>query len=392
MNARESKGMAIAKESKIIQAVGGYIVPSQSSNKNYIVHGESCTCLDHESRGMKCKHVFAVEYYLQKITTENGQVKVETKRLTYPQAWSAYNKSQETEKERFLELLYDLVQNVPEKEYVFGRPLVSEKDLLFASVLKVYTGFSLRRFMSDLRECEKKGFISKVPCFASIGHFMQRKEIIPVLQKLISLSAMPLHSVESKFAVDSSGFRTTRFNEYAKQKHGTKKHHEWLKAHICTGTKTNIIASVEITGENGGDSPQLIPLTQKIVDNGFNVLELSADKAYSSKANLEYVDELGAVPYIPFRQGTSGKLRGGKFIWRKMWLYFQYHQEQFLQHYHARSNVETTFHMIKSKFGDALKAKSRVAQVNELLSKILCHNVVVVIHETNELGIKANFV
>ena len=43
------------------------------------------------------------------------------------------------------------------------------------------------------------------------------------------------------------------------------------------------------------------------MDNGFSVLDLSADKAYSSKANLKYVDELGAAPYIPFRQEQAEK-------------------------------------------------------------------------------------
>jgi transposase len=42
--------------------------------------------------------------------------------------------------------------------------------------------------------------------------------------------------------------------------------------------------------------------------------------------------------------------------------------------YHKRSNVETTFHMIKAKFGDSLPSKSEQGQVNELLTKVLAHN------------------
>ena len=68
-----------------------------------------------------------------------------------------------------------------------------------------------------------------------------------------------------------------------------------------------------------------------------------------------------------------------------------YNREEFLQHYHKRSNVETTFHMIKSKFGDSIRSKTETAQVNEVLLKILCHNICVVIQEMNELGIEANF-
>jgi len=47
---------------------------------------------------------------------------------------------------------------------------------------------------------------------------------------------------------------------------------------------------------------------------------------------------------------------------------------------------------IKSKFSGAIKSKNKTAQINELLLKILCHNICVVIQEVNELGIKSEFV
>lgn len=68
-----------------------------------------------------------------------------------------------------------------------------------------------------------------------------------------------------------------------------------------------------------------------------------------------------------------------------------YKHEEFLEHYHKRSNSETCFHMIKTKFGDSLRSKSQTAQINELLCKVLCHNICVVIQEINELGVKAEF-
>ncbi len=62
-----------------------------------------------------------------------------------------------------------------------------------------------------------------------------------------------------------------------------------------------------------------------------------------------------------------------------------------MEHYHKRSNVETTFHMLKMKFGDKLKSKNPVAQENELLCKVIAHNIVVLIHEMHELGITPSF-
>ena len=53
--------------------------------------------------------------------------------------------------------------------------------------------------------------------------------------------------------------------------------------------------------------------------------------------------------------------------------------------------METTFSMIKAKFGGAVRSKTPVAQVNEVLVKILCHNIVVLIQSMFELGIMPVF-
>jgi hypothetical protein len=47
--------------------------------------------------------------------------------------------------------------------------------------------------------------------------------------------------------------------------------------------------------------------------------------------------------------------------------------------------------MVKRKFGDFVRSKTDVAMVNEALCKILCHNLVVLIHEMYELGIEPIF-
>jgi hypothetical protein len=46
--------------------------------------------------------------------------------------------------------------------------------------------------------------------------------------------------------------------------------------------------------------------------------------------------------------------------------------------------------MIKTKFNGEIKSKKQTAQFNELLIKVLAHNICCVIQEVCELGIKAN--
>jgi hypothetical protein len=65
-----------------------------------------------------------------------------------------------------------------------------------------------------------------------------------------------------------------------------------------------------------------------------------------------------------------------------------FQRDPFLAHYHRRSNVETTFSMIKRKFGEALKSKSYEGQVNEVLCKVVCHNICCLISAMHELNIQ----
>ena len=78
-------------------------------------------------------------------------------------------------------------------------------------------------------------------------------------------------------------------------------------------------------------------------------------------------------------------------MWGHMYHYFMFRREEFLAHYHKRSNVESTFSMMKRKFGDSLRSKTDTAMVNKVLCKVLCHNLVVLIHEMYELGIEPVF-
>jgi hypothetical protein len=66
-------------------------------------------------------------------------------------------------------------------------------------------------------------------------------------------------------------------------------------------------------------------------------------------------------------------------------------REEYIQHYHKRSNIETAYSMIKGKFGSSLHSKSDTGQINEALCKVLAHNICVLVQATHELGIEPVF-
>jgi hypothetical protein len=51
------------------------------------------------------------------------------------------------------------------------------------------------------------------------------------------------------------------------------------------------------------------------------------------------------------------------FLTTRMYHFYAFNRTEFLQHYHTRSNIETTFHMIKSKFGQRLGSRTLTAQI-----------------------------
>ena len=306
-----------------------------------------------------------------------------TKKPTYRQDWVNYNAAQCNEKRLFQELLADLCDTIPNPPQETGRPRVPRCDAVFAAVFKVYSTFSGRRFSCDLRDAQERRYIHKAPHYNVVMRVLEDPEVTSVLKRLIIQSSVPLRQVETQFAVDSSGFSTSRFLRWFDQKYGVqRKESVWIKCHLMCGVRTNVVTAVTIS--DSGDCPLLPSLTATTAQN-FTVREVSADKAYLSQKNLEFVDEMGAVPFIPYKVNSRGDSRPG--VWERMYCEFTLNRESWLKHYHQRSNVESTFSMVKAKFGDAVRSKTDVAMKNEVLAKVLGHNLCCLIHAMYELGI-----
>jgi transposase len=401
---REQRGLIIAAKAKLQRSDDGHrwFVPSQTEgcNNTYTVKPDPahphCTCPDYTARGLRCKHIFAVEIVTRREYTNDGGIETFTETVTvkktYKQEWSSYNAAQVNEKSEFQKLLHELCKGIGEPSQKMGRPRLPFEDMIFAAAFKVYSTVSGRRFMSDLRDAHAKGYISKLPCYNSIFNYFENEALTPYLKMLIEESSLPLQTVESAFAVDSSGFSTCRFVQWVQAKHHDPKlleAREWLKVHLMCGVKTNVVTAVEITDRHSGDCPQFKGLVETTGQN-FTMAEVSADKAYLSSDNLQTVVDHNAMPYIAFK-ANSVTSKNHSAIWKRMFHFYSYNQTRFMQSYHKRSNVETTFHMIKAKFGDSLRSKTKTAQINEALCKVLCHNLCCLIQSMFELEIKPEF-
>ncbi|MGP8078163.1 MAG: transposase [Thermoplasmata archaeon] len=409
---RVAKGRLIAATPGAIEQVRDdlFLVKSQSGPGSYRVHlaekGPECSCQDYSSRGLPCKHAASVRFYLEKQTTlPSGETVSERVPLTYPQAWAAYDRAQTEEIRLFDILLRDLVVGIPEPErdpHHAGRPPIALADQLFCSVQKVYSQLSCRRARGLFGFAVERGQLPKAPHYTISSEVLNREDVTPILHELITRSALPVAALESGFAPDSTGIQTTSFGAWREEKHGEKREHLWIKAHALAGVKTHIIAAVSVTGKEGADNPQFEPLIRQAAKAGLCLKEVFGDKAYSARANYALAEEMGFDLYVPFRSNQTGRttLRSGtpeararshSLLWRKAYLFFQMHREEFEAKYHARSNVESVFSALKRKFGETLRSKNPTAQVNELLAKILAYNLTVLIHEIFEHGVMPDF-
>jgi len=314
--------------------------------------------------------------------------RVNSLRQSYPQNWESYNSAKTKEKIISIKLLLELLDNFDIKRN--SNNSFTLKEQILSMFVYCYSRFSSRRAISDLEMLRQRGMLSRTPHFNSVLNMFRKPSMTNTLSELVEITSLPLRMFEEKFAIDSTGFSTSIFERWFDVR--TKEEifkRTWKKVHLICGARTNTITSIAVSDGTEADSPYLVPLVQKTAKY-FDMKELSADKAYLSRANLRAVASKGAIPFIPFKSNSIENPKGTR-LWNQMWLFFYEHQEEFMKHYHSRSNVESTFSMVKRTYGNHLRMKSERSQINEILMKCLCHNLAVLVQESFELGLEIDF-
>jgi transposase len=370
-----------------------FYVPSSTGTGGYVVNlaDTSCTCPAHEETGTRCKHLWAASFFRDGVpgALPAEPVVSEASRPTYAQNWPAYNRAQCEEKERVQILLRGLCDGIEQPKQKMGRPRMPLRDTVYAAVMKVYGTMSGRRSTTDIRACESAGHIDNAPAYNTVFKYVEQPSLAPLLKQLVDQSARPLAAIEKTFAADGTGFATQTYVRWHDYRHGEDRRvQRWVKAHAMVGTLTNIVTAIEVTEGSVNDSPMFGELVERTAANGFAMREVSADKAYLSHANLAAVERVGAQPFIPFKTNST---TAGSGAWERLYHLYSLNQEDFMKHYHLRSNVESTFSAIKRKFGAGVRSKVPAAQFNEVYLKCLCHNLSMLVHSIHELNIEPRF-
>ncbi len=309
-------------------------------------------------------------------------------------SWHNYNESQTKEKALFINILKDICDLVKEPKHDKGRKPTRTKDIIFAIVMKQYLNISSRRLQSDLRLFKEAGFIGKEIPFNTLLDHLEKRHLKHIMKELIEISALPLKQIENDFAIDATGFSTSRYITYHGMKHGKQSRWKaYRKCHAVCGVKTNIITSIDVTEGAVNDQVMFKPLADDTARN-FKIRDFCADKGYLSGEHFAQIKELGGQAFIPFKKNSTGhrsKTDRGSF--KCAFRFFKEHREEYLSHYHKRSNIESSFSMIKRRFGNNVRCKKETSQDNEIFAKILAHNICVLVQEIflNKIDVNFNY-
>ncbi len=314
---------------------------------------------------------------------------------SYPQNWKAYDIAKTTEDQVFRKLLIELISTIKvELKPGVGRKGYSKAEKIFFLATKQYYKSDLRKTTSILRTMVEYNVIPQAPSYSSICNFYNEEAITTLLEDLIFLAALPVASIETTVAIDSTGFGTRKFQNWNEYKWGKLqgKEHLWRKLHATVGCTTNVFLTTYITENNSNDAGAF-PKTISPKLTAFDFNQFVADKAYSARTILGAIKELGMTPFIPFRSNARRINRGSgsNGTWKTAFDMYHNDREEFDKQYHQRSNIETAFHMLKIRFGEKLSSRNFIANKNEMLTKILCHNLCVLAQESQERAITPDF-
>jgi len=291
---------------------------------------------------------------------------------TYKQEWKKYDKRKSNEYEQIHKLIKKVLRKVERR--------IHQRQIR-AILLKEYHRTNNRNVTSIIRQNTKHQ-----PCHKTISNYYNNDAITPILQGLIHTTSLPFKKIEVTAALDSTGFSTKRYITWNKFKWGKKtgKERVWIKLHALTGTITNTIIHAIITPKDTSDITILEPIISNNLKKFKKIKDFVADKAYLSRDAYYYIQNKGMTPYIPFKKNSVGTPLGVA-IWREMHTHFMTSPDEYNNAYHTRSNAETVFHMIKTRFGNSIKSKNYTAQENEILGKCLLHNLCVLTTEGQKL-------
>ena len=319
-----------------------------------------------------------------------------------------YNKAEERKWRHFQALLAHLcaIVGLPEQKGR-GRPSAVPSSILYACVLKVAKKMSARELTSELELAYELGLISSVPRWPTVLKYLRDPDMHEFFRAFVTISSLPCRQLETIFCADASGLTAKAYRSWYKKKYGKDLEDpdgnevntrggmkDWVKIHLLIGTVTQVIVSMEVTDADTHDTTQFPDLVTTAARE-YRMEEIVADKGYISRRNLELVNDLGAIGYIPFMKHHIVPLIPDGSAWDRGIRYYAFRRDEFFAHYSLpRAEVESSIGANKALFGPVIRSLIFPAQANEGYCRAIAYNLNRLIHvcyEMPELNIIPDF-
>lgn len=299
-------------------------------------------------------------------------------------------KSNSLEQERalFIATCSDFIDNTVKRVHSFeGRPTTDYPDILKCLLIQSWNGLSYRRVASDLLIVKTFGLIFDIPKKSTLCKYMSNPALTAELEHLIQESAFPFLNTDHTLIVDSTWFALKMYSGGHNRKptaEGDKKANippleKCKKLHIGCLATSKIIAFAKASPGTANDSPFFKDIISTVCTNGFMISKCLADAGYMSKDNYALCQELNVKQvFIDFRSNVTGKHPKSK-AFRDAFNLYTNQPDVWHEDYRYRVLIESVFSVIKRKFLNWLRTKSETAQYNEMLLKVLCYNLTILV-------------
>lgn len=282
------------------------------------------------------------------------------------------------EKEKFIRNMVQFIDAVNfEDKSIFGRPKAITSDLFKSILIMSYHGMSYRRAESDIRWMFENRLISSIPRRSTLNKYMNLTETRKMLETLITISALVFIDYEDTLICDSTwlshhmyggGYKIVHDKEHAPLDKCTKIHLGCLK-------KSKVIAVAIVTKGTAHDCPIFQKLLIKVLNAGFCIRTLLADKGYTSKDNYSLCAKLNIEDVFIDFQSRCKPNPNSHTAWNNQLRAFLQHPDVWHEKYRFRVLVESLFSCMKKKSVNYLRSRKETARFNELLLKALVYNI-----------------
>ena len=264
--------------------------------------------------------------------------------------------------------------------------------LFLASGIKQYYNVTNRKLPALLEHTLDREWTENPFHWNRISDFLSSREATAILDWAIAEVCMPFVPHVDRFIVDGTGISLSSRGHYRQERYGESmevRSRRFVRLHLVMERRFKFFPVALVTPESGagsGEQSQVEYLLRRLAALGFRPGQILADRGYSSESILQLIVELGAEPVIAFKSIYSRNRLPAKDLMRKLYLAFLADPEGFQEKYRDRPLIEAGISALKRKFVEAVRGRTHRTRVNEVLYKVLCHNIDVLIHAAIEFG------